>query len=1786
MVFLHRWKFFSKNGNNLNLKRKQKIEVIIDDISGRNAKLQPITDIFGNLIFIEIIDGGINYSSPTILLKDTITGTTHTITNITLGNNGEITAIDLGNPIALSWSYPSFVYYGDIYFNEKIPTQLIENEHIFIIEEVKDLNNLNKIKYTYPRCNNNNGKIKWKWTEEKTEDPDKQALFLFDVETESNLMPFINKIEEIDFQLDNGINDLTTTDCFLYRKIDETNNNSIQLNIGISYNSEGIFERYLELYDYTIEDNPALLAKIKIVGEVIPEDERFITILENIGQRINKEDEFIFRDSDINEDLPNVKLLNEKRKEFILEHSNIISYIGSYKGLFNVINWLGYNDLRLKEYFLNIDENSINYNKYKPIEISHKNNNYHLIENLLSTKQYKKTNLFGLFYDINKETDEIDEFGIPETEDVFLFTIEEILIKLFALKKYLKEKFLPLNARIIDIVGEGIYFEKYNINSWFDGTKIFEYNLTRDIDFECLPKEVNIIDLRYLENYDYFQPAILKCSIDYNNPLKPIHSVIIEDPGYGYLQPNNGFIELIFEGGNPVIPAQGYVTLNSVGGIDSVVITNYGEGYVYAPKISLNPTPKNPVLGNNISQLKNIFLGFFDGIENLKYFPDEPNIPVGAPVTLKTSMFDITWDEMQYQWDKFYFDFKPAIAEVIISGGQIVGFNIIDPGQGYQTNPNVIIEGGSPVSQAIVTATISGGQVIDLQIVDPGNGYIAKPVIKFVGGAPISDLNTWDTIGIGDFYEMQWIINGPNGYQYKIRDRIDVLKEHRVILPYIGNYDVELIVYDTDNNWINRINKSCIKVKLPEIDFTGFCQYTQNYSIWDDLNFNWNKANFMWINPVKHNVVWDDLKLAWDDLDLISYKNYENDIFIEKTKNIVKRISETDRFFGKLISVNPNTNELKIANPPNRPPLETGDYIYLRQDDTIFRTEINNIIYEYSININIINSGSYTIVYDPQSNPMIFVVGTWNIPQQTHPVIIIDPPTNPNGTQATAVAIINGSISNFILHNQGAGYFYLQNGSIADPIMEFPSYNYIVYNVIFDNPYDPNGLTAGGPGLFDAISGSFIGWFNGDVNNPGTTNLPLALGAPFNTNGIGSGYNNPPINIHIFDANGNLVTNEFYSNPIDIVFSVAITGSISNINIINPGSGYTTNPNITIEPIVSNPAILDININGIPTQAILNTNSLPLGINNSWEVLREIGRTILLKGNQNEINSGDWITLQGKDDIPKLKRIEILNAITNNFGINLGIIVNGNRTDWTIGEKCSIYKVRKIQYGQIPNFKVNDNQGIYEENKITIYNPTFNLLDELIPGYHEILLKNWNSATNTFDYTQRVLIIHIQQINNNYILTVEPIDGNLNLFNNNEFSEIEYEFHKFPAVIDEIILNNNNTSNIILNFNDWPEHETFDPNIDTWYIDYGIVSGEYSFKVLNVGIEDNNTLIKVDDYKSELWQCSTSFLCEHRQFDKNYAKKRFGFKNFIWNDLDEIFWEDIQHLTWNMSEYYQYNYCSFKINKVALNGRIQWNEESVFEFTTISPNVPVSQQILQAVEELNNTDNKGLSRFQYIAMPNETNPNYIIAIAKSPGGDNLGYLRFLNGVEGEYLSDPTLSHTYPLNNTNNPIWLSGYYGSNNNPPKWNFLSRTYYEYGTDPGGINGWYPADELPKIYDSNQYNWKSQRTPYLFPLGGSFTWSETFVSSKNFEIPIYTTVCFTVTNCKIAGKTEYIWKIINESNKQILIETKKPKLIWNFTQTGNFTIELEIKDSNGNKQFKKRNGFIKTYKSSKKIL
>jgi len=143
-------------------------------------------------------------------------------------------------------------------------------------------------------------------------------------------------------------------------------NTPLIINIGFRSEDDGVFERRLKIY-HRINNDDFPLGEIICNAQSIGEDERFNTLIEDFGLPQPKSIYKIFKEADINEDLPDWELINYKSKHIILEGHNIMSYIGSYKGLVNAIKWLGYEDIKIKEWFLN-SKDSTKLSLYVPYE--------------------------------------------------------------------------------------------------------------------------------------------------------------------------------------------------------------------------------------------------------------------------------------------------------------------------------------------------------------------------------------------------------------------------------------------------------------------------------------------------------------------------------------------------------------------------------------------------------------------------------------------------------------------------------------------------------------------------------------------------------------------------------------------------------------------------------------------------------------------------------------------------------------------------------------------------------------------------------------------------------------------------------------------------------------------------------------------------------------------------------------------------------------------------------------------------------------------------------------------------------------------------------------------------------------------------------------------------------------------------------------------------------------------------------------------------------------------------
>jgi len=143
----------------------------------------------------------------------------------------------------------------------------------------------------------------------------------------------------------------------------------ITAQVALTSEVEGFHIRTLSVIEVIDGVEIREIAQLKVYGEVEGEDERLRTLLSNIGMNLDDLDYFIFKESNIQEQSPDFIILNQKRKELLLQASQIKPFIGTYRALLSAIDFFGYDKITLKEYWLNINEQSENFGKLKAVAI-------------------------------------------------------------------------------------------------------------------------------------------------------------------------------------------------------------------------------------------------------------------------------------------------------------------------------------------------------------------------------------------------------------------------------------------------------------------------------------------------------------------------------------------------------------------------------------------------------------------------------------------------------------------------------------------------------------------------------------------------------------------------------------------------------------------------------------------------------------------------------------------------------------------------------------------------------------------------------------------------------------------------------------------------------------------------------------------------------------------------------------------------------------------------------------------------------------------------------------------------------------------------------------------------------------------------------------------------------------------------------------------------------------------------------------------------------------------------
>jgi len=620
--------------------------------------------------------------------------------------------------------------------------------------------------------------------------------------------------------------------------------NAVTYNIALSSNDEGYHTRILRIYQPDTNGGSDLeIARIRIYGEVVGEDERLKVLLSNMGMLLEESDYFIFKKSDVKELSTDWKILNEKRKELLLQASQIKPFVGTYKALLNAIDFFGYDKITLKEYWLNINEQSENFGKLKAVAVpnqkevgflANKNNG-----NQLPNSNQKKTSRFSLVYRLNEADGGVDEWDIPTVKESLDFSPDEVLIKLYGLKRKLQRDYLPLQAKIVDITGEGDYFSQFNMNVWNNQHVIKDQTAGVNVEFKRYPEERQLFieDLRKVDyrltglDQDFNELAneyeIVNVSFLNNSIITGFEDHILRITGEDLTQEctlDFSYLEST--------TTRKYVRILDVSfdGTDTVITTNGAINPAYTMS-----GPSNIEIYLNVSEsvcnsIDLFYTKYYD--VNLDTFNTIAGIPVGAPVILNVESYNDMWNEANFSW---------------------------------------------------------------MDAEDTGDDHLE-----------------WNNWWKGNIYEVEWIVTGPRGYQKTFRGDLESHSKIPVVLPYAGDYSIELALYDLFNIRSSFRETNYINVKNKNVEIYGISQKALPKLNWNQYRYSWNNVGSDWNHSTEHLDEVDDIIATYYlTLDRANYIHDANDVGGYEFST-VRRYADTASLTGFSETTGPyRWNELK-----------------------------------------------------------------------------------------------------------------------------------------------------------------------------------------------------------------------------------------------------------------------------------------------------------------------------------------------------------------------------------------------------------------------------------------------------------------------------------------------------------------------------------------------------------------------------------------------------------------------------------------------------------------------------------------------------------------------------------------------------------------------------------------------------------------------------------------------------------------------------------------------------------
>lgn len=328
---------------------------------------------------------------------------------------------------------------------------------------------------------------------------DEYGFFTYDVVVDQQNSPYIEKVVEKSVTY--------SSDMVSFRY-------PLEFNVAFNPVDEVVYENVLDVYYVYGDDGTEVkIISLDFYGEGVIEDERLTVWLANFGIKFNKYDAMMLKEYNLKEAMPDWVSVNSAMKQIFFNKEQVFPYIGTYRGLANLISLLGFHDiLHVKEYWKNINPASVYFDRMLLVDISDmlddgKIQNMSLLEFNRTVKfdeAMRKTGYIALSYEFTKDSGDVDDDGVPIVVETSDMTPSEVFFKLYRLRDKLKSEFLPTNVVIKDIIGEFLYFQKVTPKYWTDQTMIYQNEIGENSSISVYPQRdlyIQSIESLYRREY-------------------------------------------------------------------------------------------------------------------------------------------------------------------------------------------------------------------------------------------------------------------------------------------------------------------------------------------------------------------------------------------------------------------------------------------------------------------------------------------------------------------------------------------------------------------------------------------------------------------------------------------------------------------------------------------------------------------------------------------------------------------------------------------------------------------------------------------------------------------------------------------------------------------------------------------------------------------------------------------------------------------------------------------------------------------------------------------------------------------------------------------------------------------------------------------------------------------------------------------------------------------------------------------------------------------------------------